>query len=178
MPSFDDAVSGAFGRRPPEESTSVLPPVREVVEPPHDFHGPQLSAIDERLPTIVQPPTADRPRPRGRPLGSKKRHRDENRPPREDRPPKIDPLTGEPIERVPKKKRTDPFSSPEERKEVVETIMRYQAAFPDFGSMVPPDINQDNYSLDHLQFMLQTITQRINQKQELKILQTGLSPVL
>ena len=171
MPSFDDAVSGAFGRRSADESSlpqvkSSLPPVQAVVEPPHDFHGPERPPPDPNMPTIVAPRREDRPRPRGRPLGSKKRHRDEG----------MVMGDGGPKEGggVPKKKRTDPFSSPEERQEVIDSLMRYQAAFPEVAAMVPPDIGTDSYSLDHLQFMLASVTQRINQKQELKILQTGL----
>lgn len=168
MPSFDDAVSGAFGRRAPVDGSesSLLPPVKAVVEPPHEFHGPERvppTPPDENMPTIIPPRREDRPRPRGRPPGSKKRHRDEG--------PMRDEMRGE---REPKKKRTDPFSSPEERKEVIEALMRYQAAFPEVAAMVPPDVGTDMYSLDHLQFMLASVTQRINQKQELKILQTGL----
>ena len=165
MPSFDDAVSGAFGRRAPVDGSepSLLPPVKAVVEPPHEFHGPERPPPDEHMPTIIAPRREDQPQPRGRPPGLKKQHCDEG------------PLRdGEVREREPKKKRTDPFSSPEERKEVIEALMRYQAAFPEVAAMVPPDVGTDTYSLDHLQFMLASVTQRINQKQELKILQTGL----
>ena len=82
MPSFDDAVSGAFGRRAPVDGSepSLLPPVKAVVEPPHEFHGPDRVpplTPDEHMPTIIAPRREDRPRPRGRPPGSKKRHCDE-----------------------------------------------------------------------------------------------------
>ena len=63
--------------------------------------------------------------------------------------------------------------TPKERQEVYDRIMRYVDSFPEHNfpetTMISPTT-----PLPDLQFVLQRIQQRINAKQELQVLQSGL----
>ena len=152
MGDFEAAVSSAFKRKgspPPLEDPRPAPLDGPPIEPfENDFHGPP-------------PPPPPPPQPRS-PKKKKRREglveRDGIVKKRAPRPPKEDLILA---------------GTPKERQEVYDRIMRYVDSFPEHNfpetTMISPTT-----PLPDLQFVLQRIQQRINAKQELQVLQSGL----
>ena len=150
MGDFEAAVNQAFGQgsnptpTPPPEPDP--PPMGAGVDPfENDFHG--------------------RSPPRSPPRGGIKK---------KDRPPKEKRERRERSDRPPKKPKPVDAATKNEQKEKYEQIMRYVDTFPEHINNhemmgVGPDA-----PVDHLTFVLQRIQQRINAKQELQVLQSGL----
>ena len=96
-------------------------------------------------------------------------------PPQEGRPKKYKKRVRLPGVEPPIKKQRpkhDP-STPEERKELHEKIMRYVDSFPEHIFPEAMGVSPDT-PFDELTYVLQRIQQRINAKQELQVLQSGL----
>jgi hypothetical protein len=151
---FEDAISQAFGgpsgSPKPEEPTASHPPIGSGVDPfENDFHG--------------VPKSPPRSPPRG---GIKKRERGAA-PPKGDRP-------KERKEKAPKKPKPADPATKKEQKEKYEQIMRYVDTFPEhINGQEMMGIGPDA-PVEHLTFVLQRIQQRINARQELQVLQSGL----
>ena len=150
---FEAAVNAAFeGKGQGVSAPSPPPPPPSQpqegipVEPfEHDFHG---------LPP--PPPQGPPPPQEGRPKKYKKRVRLHGvEPPIKKQRPKHDP------------------STLEERKELHEKIMRYVDSFPEHIFPEAMGVSPET-PFDELTYVLQRIQQRINAKQELQVLQSGL----
>lgn len=147
MDAFDAAVSSAFGQKPSTEAQQpmVVPPQPESFE--NDFHGKQLD-------------------PKPIPLKMKK--------PKKSR--RADPLTGDPLPPPPPKKvRKIDMGDPLDRQDVYGMITRYADAFPEEAPFHEVGhLNPEEVPLQELEFVLHRIQRRINAKQELQLLQSGL----
>ena len=149
MGDFEAAVNQAFG-----QGSNPTPPPPEVDPPPmgtgvepfeNDFHG--------------------RSPPRSPPRGGIKK---------KDRPPKEKRERRERSDRPPKKPKPVDAATKNEQKEKYEQIMRYVDTFPEhINNQEMMGVGPDA-PVDHLTFVLQRIQQRINAKQELQVLQSGL----
>ena len=149
---FESQVSKAFAGPKPDvgQSTSsqVPPAPPQDFEPfEHDFHGRE----ERDLPNL----------PLQRAKGGAPPHKSKKRK-------ALGPLDG-----APEKRRVRDGSSLEERKELHNQIERYVTSFPELGGtfrVTDPEVTP----LEDMKFTLAQIQQRLNAKQELKLLQSGL----
>lgn len=146
---FEAAVSGAFAKKdqPPQIPPAVVPQVPPPV-------GAPVKPFDNEFHGIPPPPDVGR-------KGKKKRRESI--------------LDRDGIHKQPKKPRLDPIKhgTPEERKDAYERIMRYVDSFPEHIFPEAVGISAE-LPIDDLTYILQRIQQRVNAKQELQVLQSGL----
>ena len=151
MDDFEAQINRAFGQdRPPREPS----PPRGVGPGPtpfeHNFHG----EIRE-------------PSPPRRPRVGRKRSRSGTRRPLLERSDGMEPPKPPPPRRI------SDGSTIDERTEIADQIKRYCASFPDVA--VPPDLSDPaTNTRDALKFTLAEIQQKLNARQELQLLQSGL----
>ena len=151
---FEAAVSGAFARKDQPKLTPPPPPPA-VGPPPPPPVGAPVQPFDNQFHGIPPPPEEA-----GR-KGKKKMR--ENI------------LDRDGIHRQPKKPRLDPakHGTPEARKDAYERIMRYVDSFPEHIFPEALGISAET-PIDDQTYVLQRIQQRVNAKQELQVLQSGL----
>jgi len=145
---FEAAVNAAFEGKGQGVSGVSTPP------PPPSQGGIPVEPFEHDFHGPPPPPGPPPPQ-EGRPRKYKKRVR----------LPGVEP----PIKKRPK---YDP-STPEERKELHEKIMRYVDSFPEHIFPEAMGVSPET-PFDELTYVLQRIQQRINAKQELQVLQSGL----
>lgn len=152
MDDFEAQINRAFGqdRAPPPPPS---PPRGGGPGPApfeHDFHGEYRE-----------------PSPPRRPRAGRKRSRSGTRRPPLERPDgSFDP-------RPPPPRRISDGSTIEERTEIADQIKRYSASFPEVA--VPPEMSDPaTNTRDALKFTLADIQQKLNARQELQLLQSGL----
>ena len=150
MDDFEAQINRAFGQdRPPPPPS---PPRGGGPGPApfeHDFHGEMRE-----------------PSPPRRPRGERKRSRSGTRRPRLERPDGFEP-------KPPPPRRISDGSTLDERAEIADQIKRYSASFPDVA--VPPEMSDPaTNTRDALKFTLAEIQQKLNARQELQLLQSGL----
>ena len=151
MDDFEAQINRAFGQdrfpAPPSPPRGGGPGPAPFE---HDFHG------EHRAPS-----------PPRRPRAGRKRSRSGTRRPLVERPDgSFDP-------RPPPPRRISDGSTIEERTEIADQIKRYSASFPDVA--VPPEMGDPaTNTRDALKFTLAEIQQKLNARQELQLLQSGL----
>ena len=160
---FTAAVNAAFDK-PKEQPLPSGPPVQPFE---NTFHGPEE-------PPPLPPPSSSSfgPPPTGlppQPPQQQQPQRDNGK--RRKRVRVQDGVEGG-VHKQPRKEKKDP-STPEERREVYEKIMRYVDSFPEHNFPEAANLTPMT-TFDELTYILQRIQQRVNAKQELQVLQSGL----
>ena len=159
---FEAAVNAAFDKPREQPPPPSGPPVQPFE---NTFHGPEVPPPPPPTPSSSFPPPDGLPPPPPsqsfRPDGGKRRKRVRVQ----------DGVEGG-VHKQARKEKKDP-STPDERREIYEKIMRYVDSFPEHNFPEAANLNPMT-TFDELTYILQRIQQRVNAKQELQVLQSGL----
>ena len=158
--SFEDAIGAAFKKKEPDLAPHPPPPPVPDVRPfDNDFHGKEFEQNGGGTGIPLPPPVSDHG------FDAAPRRKKKRDPSLLDR------------DGIKKKKvsKTELImaGTAEERREVYERIMKYVDSFPEYvfpEAMAVSELTP----LPDLQFTLARIQQRVNAKQELQVLQSGL----